>query len=199
MVSQLSESEQREVDHLNGEIRRLTEECKTMFNERLQLQYDRVQLLKTTFTNQHEHLLEVSLHRINSQHLVCLVLLISEILCYEPEGHGFETWWGNWILSVYLTLLATLGPEVYSASNRDEYQKQKKCFWRVECGQCVRLATLMPSVSQFSRQCGILNISQPYRSSRPISGITLLYFFNKPVMALNCRWLGYNWIYVPLS
>jgi hypothetical protein len=29
------------------------------------------------------------------------------------------------ILSIYLILLATLGPEVYSASNRKEYQKQK--------------------------------------------------------------------------
>jgi hypothetical protein len=28
--------------------------------------------------------------------------------------------------SIYLILQATLGPEVYSASNRNEYQKQKK-------------------------------------------------------------------------
>jgi hypothetical protein len=28
--------------------------------------------------------------------------------------------------SIYLNLLATLGPGVYSASNRNEYQKQKK-------------------------------------------------------------------------
>jgi hypothetical protein len=30
-----------------------------------------------------------------------------------------------------------------------------------------RLTTLPPSVSQLSRQCGILNISQPYNSPRP--------------------------------
>jgi hypothetical protein len=29
------------------------------------------------------------------------------------------------IFSMYLILLATLGPGVYSASNRNEYQKQK--------------------------------------------------------------------------
>jgi hypothetical protein len=31
------------------------------------------------------------------------------------------------------------------------------------------------TVSRMSRQCGILNISQPYRSPRPVTGIALLY------------------------
>jgi hypothetical protein len=30
--------------------------------------------------------------------------------------------------SIYLVLLTALGPEVYSASNRSEYQEQKKMF-----------------------------------------------------------------------
>jgi hypothetical protein len=34
----------------------------------------------------------------------------------------------------------------------------------------VGLATLPPSMSRLSRQCGIYNISQPYRSPRPITG-----------------------------
>jgi hypothetical protein len=34
--------------------------------------------------------------------------------------------------------------------------------------------TLPPSVSRLSRQCGILNISQPYWAPRPVSGIALL-------------------------
>ncbi|XP_021919890.1 structural maintenance of chromosomes protein 3-like isoform X3 [Zootermopsis nevadensis] len=58
MTSHLSESEQMEVDQLNNDIRRLTEECKKLFSERLQLQYDRVLLLKNTFTKQHETLSE---------------------------------------------------------------------------------------------------------------------------------------------
>lgn len=63
MVSQLSETEQKEVDQLNDDIRRLTEECKKMFSERLQLSYDRELLLKNTLTKQREHLTEVSVHK----------------------------------------------------------------------------------------------------------------------------------------
>jgi hypothetical protein len=48
--------------------------------------------------------------------------------------------------SIDLILPATLGPGVDSASIRNEYQKQKKCFWRVERGQCVRLTVLPPSI-----------------------------------------------------
>jgi hypothetical protein len=49
-----------------------------------------------------------------------------------------------------------------------------KCFLGVKCGGCVWLATLPPSVSRLPRQCGILNISQPYRPPRPVTGIALL-------------------------
>jgi hypothetical protein len=43
------------------------------------------------------------------------------------------------------------------------------------CGRCLGLTTLLPSVSQLSRQCGIPNISQPYRPPRPVTGIALFY------------------------
>jgi hypothetical protein len=47
---------------------------------------------------------------------------------------------------------------------------------RQSSGQRIRLKTLPPSVSQVSRYCGILNISQPYRSPRPVMGIALICF-----------------------
>jgi hypothetical protein len=43
-----------------------------------------------------------------------------------------------------------------------------------KCYRCVGLTTLQPR-SRFSRQCGIVNISQPYRPPRPVTGIALLF------------------------
>jgi hypothetical protein len=97
--------------------------------------------------------------------------VVVEALCYKPEGQGFRTRWGEWIFSIYLILPAGLGSGVYSASNRNEYQKQKNNVERV---RCVGLTTLPPSVSRLSIQCGIFNISQPYRPPRPVTGIVLL-------------------------
>jgi len=96
MVSQLSEAEQKEVDQLNDNIRRLTEECKIMFNERLELHYDRELLMKNTLTKQHEHLTEVSLHKISSSHPPCINLQVSDgrsLSYYEGTApcHMFRT------------------------------------------------------------------------------------------------------------
>jgi hypothetical protein len=56
----------------------------------------------------------------------------------------------NTFFSMYLILPAGLGPGVYSASNRNEYQKQKKMFLGVKRGRYVGLTTLMPPVSLVS-------------------------------------------------
>jgi hypothetical protein len=51
--------------------------------------------------------------------------VVVKALYYKPEGRGIETLRGKLILSVDLILPAALGPGVYSASNRNVYQKQK--------------------------------------------------------------------------
>jgi hypothetical protein len=43
-------------------------------------------------------------------------------LCYKPEGCGFETRISERMFSI---LPVALGPGVYSAPNRNEYQKEK--------------------------------------------------------------------------
>jgi hypothetical protein len=60
------------------------------------------------------------------------------------------------------------GPGVNLACNRKEYLVTS---YGVKWGWRARLTTLQPSVSQLSRKCGIVNISQPYRPPQPFSGI----------------------------
>jgi hypothetical protein len=50
--------------------------------------------------------------------------VVVKALCYKPDGRGFDNRWGEF-LKIYIILPAALGPGVYSASNRNEYQKQK--------------------------------------------------------------------------
>jgi hypothetical protein len=45
--------------------------------------------------------------------------------------------------------------------------------YELDCKYVASISQL--TVSRLSRQCGILNISQPYMSPRPVTGIALLY------------------------
>jgi hypothetical protein len=51
----------------------------------------------------------------------------------------------------------------------------RKCFCGVQHGRHVRLTISLPSLSQLSRESWILNIWQPYRPPRPVTGIALLF------------------------
>jgi hypothetical protein len=59
----------------------------------------------------------------------------------------------------------------YTTCNKNAYQIQKyKKNSELDRGRSERLTTLSPSVSRFSRQCGIRSISQPYKFSMACYG-----------------------------
>jgi hypothetical protein len=99
------------------------------------------------------------------------------MLCYEPGSRGFES--HDAIAFIFYLPIASCRtrPGVYLASDRNEYKKHKSgVSGGVEQGLYIRLATLPPSVGRLSRQCGILNISQPYRLALPVTGIATFFF-----------------------
>jgi hypothetical protein len=55
------------------------------------------------------------------------------------QAGRFETQWGEFF-SIYVILPAALGPGIYSASNRNEYQKQKNILFLESRARPVRRA-----------------------------------------------------------
>jgi hypothetical protein len=64
-------------------------------------------------------------YKIIDNYTVARGSLVVEALYYKPEGSGLRSDEVNEFFSSYLFLPATLGPGIYSASNRSDYQKQK--------------------------------------------------------------------------
>jgi hypothetical protein len=82
-------------------------------------------------------------------------------LSYKLEDHVFETWWGERHLSICLILPAALDHEVYSVSNRSEYQKLKiKAPRKQSGGRRIRRITFQPSVGQL-HNLGSLTFHKP--------------------------------------
>jgi hypothetical protein len=55
--------------------------------------------------------------------------------------------------------------------------RNNKCFWGLQSGWCMRPTTSLPSVNWMSRQCEILNISQPNRPPWAVTEVALLTFW----------------------
>jgi hypothetical protein len=86
--------------------------------------------------------------------------------------------------SMDLILPATLWPQGDSASKRNEYQEFS---WGVKGGRHLRLTTLPLSMSQLSRKCGILDLSQHFGPPWSVTGTALpfngeyMFFFHLKV------------------
>jgi hypothetical protein len=93
------------------------------------------------------------------------------------------------IFSVYLILPATPWPGVYSASNRNGYQK---IFLGLKRGWRIRITASPPFVNRLSRKYRILDISQPYRTPWPVTEIALLFAFT----FLACKDIKIVWILI---
>jgi hypothetical protein len=102
--------------------------------------------------------------------------VVVEAQCYKPEGPGFNSLWGQWIFFNLPNPSSRTRPRSLLCNKLSTRNRKKRCFWGVEHGRCVRLTHSAPSVSRLSRQSGLLNISQPCRPPRLVTGITLLYF-----------------------
>jgi hypothetical protein len=113
---------------------------------------------------------------------------VARALYYMPESLVFETRWGEFF-SIYVILQAALDPRVCSVCNKMSIRSKKTKFLASRARPVRRTynLTILPlSMSRFSRQCGILNILQPYRPPRSGTGIALLYLDKRYIAASYC-------------
>jgi hypothetical protein len=96
-----------------------------------------------------------------------------EAVCYKPEVRGFGSRWGHpfFFSSAPNPYIAVMAPGFTQLATEMSTGR----FLGAKRDRSVRLTPYPPSVNQLSIQCEILNIPQPYRPPRPVTGIALLF------------------------
>jgi hypothetical protein len=126
--------------------------------------------------------------------------VVVKALCYKPEGRGFDTRRGGF--ETNLILPAALRPGFTQPLTEMSIRKIKIImFLGCKVRWVRRAANFEPSVSRLSRQCGILNISQPYRPPTACYGdsFTLWRRSVLPVRyKLDCKYC-YKYCYLAVS
>jgi hypothetical protein len=83
-------------------------------------------------------------------------------LCYKPEGSGFETRWGEYILLISLIRLAELGLGfIQPLPEMSTRERNGEMFLGSSARPVREDATLSPYLSQLSRQCVIATSDHP--------------------------------------
>jgi hypothetical protein len=122
-------------------------------------------IIAFSFQNYKENSVQVRAH---------VITLLAEALCYKPESRRLESRWGHCTFSHLPNPCSRIMTLVYTRPLTHTSIRNLPAG-RAKRGPSLRFTSSPPSVSQLSRQYGVLDVSQPYRPERLVTGLALLY------------------------